>query len=90
MCSGDKSDKYVVRLGVCKTHGGVTVMKEMKNVKPKFVSHTGDLLDERTAIVDGYNSYFSFSRGRSGYSGLIHYHNYHDSIFLSFSVHFHV
>lgn len=30
---------------------------------------TGDLLDERTAIVDGYNSYFSYSRGRSGYSG---------------------
>lgn len=29
----------------------------------------GDLLDEKTAIVDGYNSYFSFSRGRSGYSG---------------------
>lgn len=29
----------------------------------------GDLLDERTAVVDGYNSYFSFSRGRSGYSG---------------------
>uniref|UniRef100_A0A3Q2R0P0 DNA-(apurinic or apyrimidinic site) endonuclease 2 n=1 Tax=Fundulus heteroclitus TaxID=8078 RepID=A0A3Q2R0P0_FUNHE len=31
---------------------------------------TRDLLDERTAIVDGYNSYFSYSRGRSGYSGL--------------------
>uniref|UniRef100_A0A8C6V0B7 DNA-(apurinic or apyrimidinic site) endonuclease n=1 Tax=Neogobius melanostomus TaxID=47308 RepID=A0A8C6V0B7_9GOBI len=31
---------------------------------------TRDLLDERTAIVDGYNSYFSFSRGRSGYSGV--------------------
>ena len=30
---------------------------------------TGDLLDERTAIVEGYNSYFSFSKGRSGYSG---------------------
>lgn len=30
---------------------------------------SGDLLDEKTAIVDGYNSYFSFSRGRSGYSG---------------------
>ncbi|TKS76716.1 DNA-(apurinic or apyrimidinic site) lyase 2 [Collichthys lucidus] len=29
---------------------------------------TRDLLDERTAIVDGYNSYFSYSRGRSGYS----------------------
>ncbi|XP_051964576.1 DNA-(apurinic or apyrimidinic site) endonuclease 2-like isoform X2 [Xyrauchen texanus] len=32
-----------------------------------------DLLDEKTAIVDGYNSYFSFSRGRSGYSGVATY-----------------
>ncbi|XP_076132226.1 DNA-(apurinic or apyrimidinic site) endonuclease 2 isoform X1 [Alosa pseudoharengus] len=31
---------------------------------------TRDLLDEKTAIVEGYNSYFSFSRGRSGYSGV--------------------
>nr|XP_033777165.1 DNA-(apurinic or apyrimidinic site) lyase 2 isoform X2 [Geotrypetes seraphini]XP_033777174.1 DNA-(apurinic or apyrimidinic site) lyase 2 isoform X2 [Geotrypetes seraphini]XP_033777182.1 DNA-(apurinic or apyrimidinic site) lyase 2 isoform X2 [Geotrypetes seraphini] len=31
---------------------------------------TRDLLDEPNAIVDGYNSYFSFSRGRSGYSGV--------------------
>uniref|UniRef100_A0A6I8N6U4 exodeoxyribonuclease III n=1 Tax=Ornithorhynchus anatinus TaxID=9258 RepID=A0A6I8N6U4_ORNAN len=31
---------------------------------------TRDLLDEPTAIVEGYNSYFSFSRGRSGYSGV--------------------
>ncbi|XP_066566009.1 DNA-(apurinic or apyrimidinic site) endonuclease 2 [Amia ocellicauda] len=31
---------------------------------------TRDLLDERTAIVEGYSSYFSFSRGRSGYSGV--------------------
>lgn len=29
------------------------------------------MLEARTAIVDGYNSYFSFSRGRSGYSGLL-------------------
>ncbi|KAF3697174.1 DNA-(apurinic or apyrimidinic site) lyase 2 [Channa argus] len=34
---------------------------------------TRDLLDERTAIVDGYNSYFSYSRGRSGYSGVATY-----------------
>uniref|UniRef100_A0A672NLS6 DNA-(apurinic or apyrimidinic site) endonuclease n=1 Tax=Sinocyclocheilus grahami TaxID=75366 RepID=A0A672NLS6_SINGR len=34
---------------------------------------TCDLLDEKTAIVDGYNSYFSFSRGRSGYSGVATY-----------------
>ncbi|KAG7269898.1 hypothetical protein CRUP_032903 [Coryphaenoides rupestris] len=33
----------------------------------------GDLLDERTAVVEGYNSYFSFSRGRSGYSGVATY-----------------
>ncbi|KAK2841051.1 hypothetical protein Q7C36_012630 [Tachysurus vachellii] len=31
---------------------------------------TRDMLDERTAIVDGYNTYFSFSRGRTGYSGV--------------------
>ncbi|XP_038604227.1 DNA-(apurinic or apyrimidinic site) endonuclease 2 [Tachyglossus aculeatus] len=31
---------------------------------------TRDLLDEPTAIVEGYNSYFSFSRSRSGYSGV--------------------
>jgi len=29
----------------------------------------GDMLDELTAIVDGYNSYFSFSKLKSGYSG---------------------
>uniref|UniRef100_A0A3Q0RR56 DNA-(apurinic or apyrimidinic site) endonuclease n=1 Tax=Amphilophus citrinellus TaxID=61819 RepID=A0A3Q0RR56_AMPCI len=34
---------------------------------------TRDLLDERIAIVDGYNSYFSYSRGRSGYSGVATY-----------------
>ncbi|MED6245394.1 DNA-(apurinic or apyrimidinic site) lyase 2 [Ataeniobius toweri] len=34
---------------------------------------TRDLLDEKTAIVDGYNSYFSYSRGRSGYSGVATY-----------------
>ncbi|XP_078520665.1 DNA-(apurinic or apyrimidinic site) endonuclease 2 [Lissotriton helveticus] len=31
---------------------------------------TRDLLEEPTAVVEGYNSYFSFSRGRSGYSGV--------------------
>ncbi|XP_077335584.1 DNA-(apurinic or apyrimidinic site) endonuclease 2 isoform X2 [Lithobates pipiens] len=31
---------------------------------------TRDLLDEPTAIIEGYNSYFSFSRARSGYSGV--------------------
>ncbi|XP_068996751.1 DNA-(apurinic or apyrimidinic site) endonuclease 2 [Embiotoca jacksoni] len=34
---------------------------------------TRDLLDERTAVVEGYNSYFSYSRGRSGYSGVATY-----------------
>ena len=29
----------------------------------------GDMLNEATAIVDGYTSYFSFSKVRSGYSG---------------------
>ncbi|KAK3103577.1 hypothetical protein FSP39_020315 [Pinctada imbricata] len=31
---------------------------------------TRDMLDEPTAIVEGYNSYFAFSRKRSGYSGV--------------------
>ncbi|XP_078088248.1 DNA-(apurinic or apyrimidinic site) endonuclease 2 [Mustelus asterias] len=31
---------------------------------------TRDLLDEPTAVVQGFNSYFSYSRGRSGYSGV--------------------
>ncbi|XP_011246181.1 DNA-(apurinic or apyrimidinic site) endonuclease 2 isoform X3 [Mus musculus] len=30
----------------------------------------GDVLTEPLAIVEGYNSYFSFSRSRSGYSGV--------------------
>ena len=30
----------------------------------------GDQLDEPSAIVDGYTSYFSFSRMKSGYSGM--------------------
>ncbi|XP_076469569.1 DNA-(apurinic or apyrimidinic site) endonuclease 2-like isoform X2 [Babylonia areolata] len=29
----------------------------------------GDMLDEPSAIAEGYNAYFSFSRKRSGYSG---------------------
>ena len=36
-----------------------------------FNNCVGDMLDEPTAIVEGYNSYFSFSRKRSGYSGKI-------------------
>ncbi|XP_055882291.1 DNA-(apurinic or apyrimidinic site) endonuclease 2-like [Biomphalaria glabrata] len=34
---------------------------------------TRDMLDEPTAIIDGYESYFSFSRKRSGYSGTANY-----------------
>ena len=30
---------------------------------------SGDMLDEVTAIVDGYNAYFSFSKVKTGYSG---------------------
>ena len=28
------------------------------------------MLDEVTAIVDGYNAYFSFSKVKTGYSGM--------------------
>ncbi|KAL9959776.1 hypothetical protein ACROYT_G033131 [Oculina patagonica] len=31
---------------------------------------TRDMLDEVTAIVDGYNAYFSFSKVKTGYSGV--------------------
>ncbi|XP_002739716.1 DNA-(apurinic or apyrimidinic site) endonuclease 2-like [Saccoglossus kowalevskii] len=31
---------------------------------------TRDQLDEANAVVEGYNSYFSFSKGRQGYSGV--------------------
>ena len=30
---------------------------------------SGDMLDEVTAVVDGYNAYFSFSKVKTGYSG---------------------
>ena len=29
----------------------------------------GEMLDEVTAVVDGYNAYFSFSKVKTGYSG---------------------
>uniref|UniRef100_UPI00358E873A DNA-(apurinic or apyrimidinic site) endonuclease 2 n=1 Tax=Myxine glutinosa TaxID=7769 RepID=UPI00358E873A len=32
-----------------------------------------DLLDEPTAIIEGYNAYFSISRTRNGYSGVVTY-----------------
>lgn len=34
---------------------------------------TRDMLDEMTADVEGYNAYFSFSRKKSGYSGVATY-----------------
>ncbi|GAB1598145.1 DNA-(apurinic or apyrimidinic site) lyase 2-like [Argonauta hians] len=34
---------------------------------------TRDMLDEMTAVVEGYSAYFSFSRKRSGYSGVVTY-----------------
>ena len=35
----------------------------------------GDMLDEPTALIDGYTSYFAFSRKKSGYSGVATYCN---------------
>lgn len=34
---------------------------------------TRDMLDEATALVEGYSSYYSFSRKKSGYSGVATY-----------------
>ena len=31
------------------------------------------MLDEPTALIDGYSSYFSFSRKKTGYSGVATY-----------------
>ena len=35
----------------------------------RFFMISGDNLDEATAFVEGFTSYFSFSRKRTGYSG---------------------
>ena len=35
----------------------------------KKFSFIGDLSEESIALEDGFNSYFAFSRKRSGYSG---------------------
>ncbi|GFN84521.1 DNA-(apurinic or apyrimidinic site) lyase [Plakobranchus ocellatus] len=40
---------------------------------------TRDMLDEPIAIVEGYESYFSFSRKRTGYSGTANYCSKHSS-----------
>ncbi|KAG0727392.1 DNA-(apurinic or apyrimidinic site) lyase 2 [Chionoecetes opilio] len=53
-----------------------TDMKEfLTNLKADIIclqetKVTRDMLEEPQAIVDGYSSYFSFSRKRSGYSGV--------------------
>lgn len=39
----------------------------------------GDMLDEVTAIVEGYNAYFSFSKVKTGYSGEFKCTNKHKS-----------
>lgn len=39
----------------------------------------GDMLDEVTAIVEGYNAYFSFSKVKTGYSGEFKSTNKHRS-----------
>ena len=35
----------------------------------KQLKYLGDQLEENTALEEGFNSYFAFSRRRSGYSG---------------------
>ena len=40
------------------------------------------MLDELTAIVDGYNSYFSFSKVKSGYSGQTFCNSVYVTIFV--------
>ena len=39
----------------------------------------GDMLDEVTAIVEGYSAYFSFSKVKTGYSGELKCTNKHRS-----------
>ncbi|XP_036359621.1 DNA-(apurinic or apyrimidinic site) endonuclease 2 isoform X1 [Octopus sinensis] len=47
--------------------------RKLKSPFSLFFFLPGDMLDEMTAIVDGYNAFFSFSRKRSGYSGVVTY-----------------
>ncbi|KAG1681503.1 DNA-(apurinic or apyrimidinic site) lyase 2 [Nymphon striatum] len=47
----------------------VTSYEELR----KCLHVDGDVIDANTAIVDGYNAFFSFSRKRSGYSGVATY-----------------
>uniref|UniRef100_W5KJ65 DNA-(apurinic or apyrimidinic site) endonuclease n=1 Tax=Astyanax mexicanus TaxID=7994 RepID=W5KJ65_ASTMX len=60
--NGIRSFKYGIKKTLDSFNADIICVQETKV--------TRDLLDERTAVVDGYNSYFSFSRGRSGYSGV--------------------
>lgn len=38
-----------------------------QHIDQKFI--IGDVIDEQTATIEGYTSFFSFSRARVGYSG---------------------
>ncbi|KAJ1530738.1 hypothetical protein ONE63_005593 [Megalurothrips usitatus] len=58
---------------------GIRTVKNLKVMLDEFEADiiclqetkvTRDMIDEPTALVEGYNSYFSFSRARSGYSGV--------------------
>lgn len=53
-------------IGICLS--GFTAITTTSEQHLSFVN-LGDLLDEETAIQDGYSSYFSFSKKKSGYSG---------------------
>lgn len=58
---------------------GIRTVKNLKQMLDDFEADiiclqetkvTRDIIDEPTALVEGYNAYFSFSRTRSGYSGV--------------------
>lgn len=61
---------------------GIRTVKNLKQMLDEFQSDviclqetkvTRDMIDEPTSLVEGYNAYFSFSRSRSGYSGVATY-----------------
>ena len=47
----------------------VGVRQIMSDYYLKSFKYLGDQLEENTALEEGFNSYFAFSRRRSGYSG---------------------
>ena len=52
----------------------LTLINKRHSTMPLHVSQVcwyfpGEMLDEVTAVVDGYNAYFSFSKVKTGYSG---------------------